>query len=350
MKRRIICIALCVALCLCALACANEAPALSAFSTPEPTPTPTPTPEPTPEPTPTPIPLKELKQGDSGEDVTRLNERLIELGYIDELDDKGTYGEDTALAVEMYRLFNGMTAGSDADIATLEKIFDENAKTCAEDFAVLAPTTRMSFEELVADNGVYGYPEGYPKEGTYRIIVDVANQVTMVYSKDENGEYTVPVRFMLSSTGLNNATPIGTFSMNSYRVRFSKFVRDGRFGQYWTQIFKAFYFHTMLYSDLNAATYLEDTFNELGQPASHGCVRLTVPDARWMWYHIAPGTQCEIRHGSKDDKQTAYIRSKLILPEPPEEHLNLVAGQSPYTDDWTIEDVPHEVPFVQGAQ
>ena len=138
--------------------------------------------------------------------------------------------------------------------------------------------------------------------------------------------------------------------MDSYRVRFSIFVRDGRYGQYWTQIRRAIYFHTMLYSAKDASTYLEDTFLEFGKKASHGCIRLCVPDARWMWYHIAPGTKCEIRNSGNSSVIAAAVRSKLKLAQPPEEHLDLRPGEIPNTDNWSIGDVPHDVPFTQGSQ
>lgn len=88
----------------------------------------------------------------------------------------------------------------------------------------------MSFEELIGDDGDRSLPKGYPKAGTYKIIVDIAHQVTMVYKADEGGEYR-PERYMLCSTGINGRTPKGTFKMGAYRVRFSKFARDGRYGQ-----------------------------------------------------------------------------------------------------------------------
>lgn len=217
-------------------------------------------------------------------------------------------------------------------------------------FSYWAPTVEMDFAELIGDDGIYDFPKGYPEPDTYRIIVDETHQVTMVYSADENGEYTVPVRYMLCSTGAGGCTPKGTFEMGAYRVRFSRFARDGRYGQYWTQIRKAIYFHTILYTAKDAATYQDFIFERLGQMDSHGCVRLTVPDARWMWYNIAPGTICEIREGSPDDTATASIREQLILAQPPEEQLPLEPGEIPYTDNWRIEDVPLEVPFRQGSQ
>lgn len=216
-------------------------------------------------------------------------------------------------------------------------------------FSVYTPTVNMSFEELIGDDGERSLPEGYPKAGTYRIIVDIAHQVTMVYKADENGEYK-PERYMLCSTGAHDCTPKGTFKMGAYRVRFSKFARDGRYGQYWTQIRKAIYFHTTLYTAKDVNAYEEASFNKLGEADSHGCIRLTVPDARWMWYHIAPGTECVIRDGDPNDADTAAIRAQLIIAKAPEERVELEAGEQPYTDDWLIEDIVIEEKFHQGSQ
>jgi hypothetical protein len=209
----------------------------------------------------------------------------------------------------------------------------------------------MSFEELVGDDGYYEHPKGFPAGGTYRITVDIYHQVVMVFSQDGDGEYTVPVRYMLCSSGANSSTPIGTFKMQRYHVRFGLFVRENLCGQYWSQIKKPrIYFHTILYKEKNASTYIKETYDRLGQPDSHGCIRLTVPDARWIYYNIAPDTEVEIREGSADDEETAKIRSQLVLPPSPEERAELKKGGIPDTDNWAIEDVPCEVPFRQGRQ
>ncbi|WP_165541109.1 L,D-transpeptidase, partial [Bifidobacterium longum] len=34
--------------------------------------------------------------------------------------------------------------------------------------------------------------------------------------------------------------------------------------------------------------------NKLGSPASHGCVRLTVPDVKWLYEQLPQGTTVHI--------------------------------------------------------
>lgn len=217
-------------------------------------------------------------------------------------------------------------------------------------FSQYAPTVNMRFSELVGDNGDYETPKGYPAADTYRVIVDIAHQVVLVYGKDDTGAYTVPIRYMLCSTGLNNRTPRGTFSLKRYRVRFGLFRNDKTYGQYWTLINGRIYFHSMLYAERDANTYIGETYDLLGTPASHGCIRLTVPDARFIYYNLGYGTEIEIRDGDPNDGETAAIRAQLVLAKQPEERVELLPGEIPYTDDWRIEDVPLELPYEEGSQ
>ncbi len=201
----------------------------------------------------------------------------------------------------------------------------------------LAPTTAMSFDELVGDNGIYEEPAAYPPPDTYRIVIDVRYQVVLVYKRGQSGEYDVPVRYMICSTGATKTpTPRGTFSSGEHKVRFGLFVNNGVYGQYWTEITHRIYFHSILYTRRDANYYTKTSYNALGKRVSHGCVRLLVPDARWIYYNIAPGTTIEIRKGDKADEQTAAIREQLVRPAVPEVRPNLTPGDIPYTDNWNI--------------
>ena len=234
-----------------------------------------------------------------------------------------------------------------------EKAILDEIKNKEKQWDDLAPTTHMSFEELIGDNGIYEYPEAFPTPDTYKIIVDLKYQVVMVYAKDKKGKYTVPVRYMLCSSGADKTqSPVGTFEMKDYRVRFARFNNTDNFGQYWSLITGRIYFHSVLYTSKNASDYVSSTWNNLGKNVSHGCIRLTVPDARFIYYNMAPGTVVEIRKGSSSDKETKEIREKLLegKAKVPDKRLKLVPGEIPYTDNWSADEVPHEVPFVNGHQ
>lgn len=62
-----------------------------------------------------------LRQGSKGEEVAALQEKLIEMGYLDDVAD-GAYGPKTAAAVRAFQEANGMEATGVADAATQEAL------------------------------------------------------------------------------------------------------------------------------------------------------------------------------------------------------------------------------------
>lgn len=97
----------------------------------------TPTPEPTQVPTPTPTvapsasPARTLKKGATGQDVVRLQEALIALGYLDGSAD-GSFGSGTQAAVIQFQAVNALTADGLAGAKTLELLYSGNALSADE--------------------------------------------------------------------------------------------------------------------------------------------------------------------------------------------------------------------------
>ena len=202
-------------------------------------------------------------------------------------------------------------------------------------FHELAPTTVMGFEELVGDNGDYSDPPPPPEAGTYKVVINIYHQFVTVYEKGAEGSYTVPVRYMICTSGsYKNPTPTGTFKMGSDRKRFACFTKYRVYGQYWGQITRNIYFHSILYAARNARYYTDNSYRMLGTRASHGCVRLLVPDARWIYYNIAPGTEIEIIQGSENDEQAKAIRELLVRAPIPQTRPDLEPGGFAITEAW----------------
>ena len=233
-------------------------------------------------------------------------------------------------------------------------------------FSYYCPTVNMSFEELVGSlpdfdesnpqsTAKFIMPKGYPNPDTYRIVVDLYWQIVAVYSKDpDTGEYTVPVRYMTCASGdprKYHETQTGTFQMKPTKVRFGNF-KTGETAQYWSLIRSRTYFHSTIYSkhrDLSSVDKASYEAVTSGTKASHACIRLLVPDARWIYYNICYDTTCEIRKGSKDDADMAAIREQMHFAAW-KDNADLSTANTPYTDNWTIEDVPIEKPYVHATQ
>ena len=217
-------------------------------------------------------------------------------------------------------------------------------------FDDLAPTTHMTFEELVGNRGEEGYPKAMPTPDTYRITVDLYWKVVLVYTKDSKGKYTIPIRYMLCSPGApGHNTRQGVFQIKGTKVRNSRFKGLTVWAQFWTLIVSATYFHSILYNSSEAKDYTS-AYNNLGKAVSHGCIRLTVPDARWIYYNIAPGTTVEIRAGSSKDEETKAIREQLKLAPMPSTRPSLKKSEIPWTDNWEIDEVPQDFEYVYVPQ
>lgn len=125
----------------------------------------------------------------------------------------------------------------------------------------------------------------------YYIKVNYGAQVVTIYQKDSEGNYTIPIKAMVCSTGV--ATPkSGVYSIPARWewLRLKGYV----WGHYSTQITGNILFHSVPYlrkGDPASLEYWE--YDKLGTYASAGCIRLTVKDAKWIYNNCARGTKVE---------------------------------------------------------
>ncbi len=124
----------------------------------------------------------------------------------------------------------------------------------------------------------------------YYIRVNRTGNCVTIYTKDEEGEYTVPYKAMICSTGYE--TPLGKFdSKGKYKMK--GLIHDV-YGQYATWITGNILFHSVPSAQPTKDSVSVRNYNELGTIASAGCVRLTVADAKWIYDNCELGTWIEI--------------------------------------------------------
>lgn len=99
--------------------------------TPTPQPTAVPTPSPTSAPTASAVSYRTLKKGSAGDDVVRMQQALIELGYLTSAAD-GDFGSGTLNAVTQFQAVNGLSADGIAGEKTLTLLYSGNALSAAE--------------------------------------------------------------------------------------------------------------------------------------------------------------------------------------------------------------------------
>ena len=254
-----------------------------------------------------------LRYGDSGEYVRQLQTRLSELGFYSARVSGGFY-KITQSAVRAFQAQNGLSADGVAGKETQELLFSSQA--------VPASATPR--------------PSPTPVPAPYHLMVDVTNQITRVYTLDEEGEYTVLVREMICSTGTrNNPTPLKTTLMPKTRARWGYFPTWDSHAQYLTRIDSANAFHSVLYTEPNEMALAVSSFEALGTRQSHGCVRLLVSDAKWIYENCEAGTIITVyESGIYDPEYTMTLKPTLnystmrenALPAPtpsPPSHLTV---------------------------
>lgn len=70
------------------------------------------------------------------------------------------------------------------------------------------------------------------------------------------------------------------------------------YGQYCTRIVGGVLFHSVAGYNMTSYNLKASDYNKLGSPASHGCVRLCVRDAKWIYDNCSSGTMVTIYDSS----------------------------------------------------
>ena len=133
-------------------------------------------------------------------------------------------------------------------------------------------------------------------KGPYMVKVDRVNCVATVY----NAAGTIPVRSMRISPGAaGTPTPAGTYTLQ--RSGRWQALMGPSWGQYGTHVVGAgrggIFFHSIPCSSPGIYNVPSYPYNILGIPASHGCIRCCVADAKFI-YDYCNGARCVIFSGT----------------------------------------------------
>ena len=254
------------------------------------------------------VPFVKLLQYDMSKDpelVTPLQERLTELGYYTG-PISGKFLGNTRNAVKAFQKQNALTVDGKVGEETWNAIFNNPNVVLPDD------TPK---------------PTATPEPPAFRILVDVANQVTTVYGRDEKGEYTIVVRQMLCSTGTKSyPSDLGDWTLNGKTARWCYFPKWGGYAQFWTRINSSIAFHSVTYKAVNTMSLNVSSYKNLGKRASHGCIRLTVADAKWIYDNVGAGTVVSIVDHLPADPE---LRASLKLPGLNQKNMLPYATEAP---------------------
>lgn len=208
---------------------------------------------------------QQLERGARGDEVTRLQTRLTALWYYSNGID-GQFGAGTQRALSYFQKRNNLPETGVADEATQRLLFSETAVKSDR------PST------------------------PYKLVIDVSDQRVYAYEW-VNGKYDRLVRTMICSTGLpDTPTPLGTWNAGGPAGRWYYFKKFDCWAQYAYRINGPYLFHSVIYSEKDTSTLRQSSVNNLGRRASHGCVRLKVEDAKWIYNNCPAGTTVTVRN------------------------------------------------------
>lgn len=156
--------------------------------------------------------------------------------------------------------------------------------------------------------------------------------VTIYLYNEETGKYDIPIKncavsvgrdtyTTAGSSGLNinsSYTPLGDYSIcsNGTSVKYTlkpMYEPNGSivYARWCSHIVGNVYFHAIAVGSQSHYALSSYTYNRLGSPASAGCVRMTVADAKWIYDYAPKGTKVKIIKGDSS-KAGPLGKSKTI--------------------------------------
>lgn len=130
------------------------------------------------------------------------------------------------------------------------------------------------------------------EQTSYKLEVNVSQNMVVVYAKDEKGRFTIPVRAMVCSCGMpGHGTKQGNYKNLSQAGKWHT-LKYGVYGKYCTRYSGPYLFHSVTYTRNGDSYSLQgEEYEKLGKAASHGCIRLSVKDAKWIYNRYK---KCEV--------------------------------------------------------
>lgn len=172
--------------------------------------------------------------------------------------------------------------------------------------SVLSPALISNAEYITGFTSKVDYDNTDPYR--YTIDIDLTNQIITVIDNHDNSI----VKQALCTTGkAETPTGAGTYPLGHMKERFGYFVAFGEYAQYWSQIVRGIYIHSVMYSSQKTSSMSRSAYNTLGTAASHGCVRTTTDMAKFIFYNCPPETTCKIVKRAKNDALVKQVKSTM---------------------------------------
>ena len=217
------------------------------------------------------------KKGDKGDNVIAIQKRLIEYGY--DLEADGSFGNGTFNAIWDFQKRLGLSLDGIIGPETIAKLNEQPTEKTK-----FNPPVVPTFNNNTSQNNLekFANENTFESSTNYFIWVDLSNQkVNLFYGGYKNWGL---IKSMSCSTGkASTPTVKGNFSVQGKGPYFR--VSSNVICKYYTQFYGKYLFHTVLLD--NDGNIVDGT---LGTPVSHGCIRLAIEDAKYIYENVPLGT------------------------------------------------------------
>mgnify|MGYP005775958617 FL=1 len=140
--------------------------------------------------------------------------------------------------------------------------------------------------QISSNNAMYQKAQNMSSKTKWLILVDTKlNKVAIYYGS--KGNWTEKKYWSCTTGAAATPTVKGSYTVQSKGRAFG----SGYTCWYYTQFYGNYLFHSILYNP-GSKTSIQD--GRLGINASHGCVRLSLANAKWIYDNIPRGTKVYI--------------------------------------------------------
>ncbi len=150
----------------------------------------------------------------------------------------------------------------------------------------------------------------------YEVHINRAQNFTVVYAQDAMGEFTVPVIKFTNSTGRNNWTPLGSYTIYE-KYSDWKLMKGNVYTQGAVRFNHGVMSHSGYYYSMDKGSLAWKEFNKLGQQASSGCVRSAAIDSLWIYNNCKLGTPMIVYDDPNDPGPFGELHTVKIPEDSP---------------------------------
>jgi lipoprotein-anchoring transpeptidase ErfK/SrfK len=233
-----------------------------------------------------------LKLGDSGDRVKYIQHRLNEYGY--KIEEDGLFKALTYDAILNFQYRCRLGIDGSVGPKTLEKLNIAPDKNVEFNTKITSVSNSKNTTSTIALNNYKSISDlessinslKATSDTNYYINVDLSNQRVNIFTKSD-GKWILDRSFICSTGKASTPTVKGDFTIKDKGPMFR--AGSNTICNYYTRFYGNYLFHTVL---LDNNENIQD--GRLGTPLSHGCIRLAIDDAKYIYTSIPYGTNVSI--------------------------------------------------------